>query len=70
MAELRQPMTLLRATVGSTIAAEAPATLARLAPHVRQRVVEGASHFLPMEQPEIVIAEIEELARGLGLIGA
>ena len=70
MAELRQPMTLLRATVGSTVAAEAPDTLARLAPHVRQRVVEGASHFLPMEQPEIVIAEIEELARGLGLIGA
>ena len=69
MAQLRQPMTLLRATIASTVSPEAPATLSRLAPHVRQHVVEGASHFLPMEHPDIVLAEIEALARDLGLIG-
>jgi pimeloyl-ACP methyl ester carboxylesterase len=68
MKALDRPLTLLVATEASTVAPEAPEMVARLAPHARQRVVEGATHFLPMEHPDIVIAEIEAMARSLGLI--
>ena len=64
---LSVPAILIKATHGSTVAPSAPAVLRRLAPAMRQRVVEGASHFLPMERPELLVEEIHAVARAAGL---
>jgi pimeloyl-ACP methyl ester carboxylesterase len=52
---------------GSTVAPTGPARLSVLKPDARQRLVEGSSHFLAMEHPDIVVEEIHRMADALGL---
>lgn len=54
LAAVRAPVTLLRAEHGSTCRVGTGAGFARRGPPVTQAVVAGASHFLPMERPELV----------------
>ncbi|MBU6473469.1 MAG: alpha/beta hydrolase [Alphaproteobacteria bacterium] len=59
---LRCPATLIRGTRDSTCAAPMAAAFQRLKPDARVLAVSGASHFLPMERPEIVREEILRIA--------
>lgn len=52
------PVTLLVGDVGSTCGAASTKEIARKLPQTRVRLVSGASHFLPMEQPELVLEEL------------
>jgi pimeloyl-ACP methyl ester carboxylesterase len=60
---LRCPVTVLVAEQGSTCPPASVKELGRLAPGARVRRLEGASHFLPMERPEIVLGELDRLLR-------
>jgi pimeloyl-ACP methyl ester carboxylesterase len=64
---LRCPVTVLVGTEGSTCPETSVRELRRLAPGARVRRVEGASHFLPMESPEVVLGELDRLFRLAGL---
>jgi pimeloyl-ACP methyl ester carboxylesterase len=57
------PIVLLHGTIASTCAESEAAIFARAGARVVK--IEGASHFLPMEYPDRVRAEIETLAAGL-----
>jgi pimeloyl-ACP methyl ester carboxylesterase len=65
MARLRCPARILRAEQGSTARLGAAAWLARRYPKVRLETVAGASHFLPMERPDLVREAIFEMATGV-----
>jgi pimeloyl-ACP methyl ester carboxylesterase len=54
------PMTVLRGTIASTCPDSQAALFARAGAHVVK--ADGASHFLPMEYPDLVRHEIERLA--------
>lgn len=58
------PLTILRGTIASTATAGQVAEIRRLKPETRVVTVEGASHFLPIEQPERVRDEIRRFAGG------
>lgn len=60
-ARIRCPMTVLHASDGTAGAGEV-ATLAKAKPDARLIHVPGATHFLPMEHPEIVRREILRIA--------
>lgn len=51
---VRAPLTIYRAGTGSTCGIRDEAVLTRRNPGARLFTVEGASHFLPMERPDIV----------------
>ena len=59
------PITILRGTVASTAIDDQLAALLRARPDARVITIEGASHFLPMEQPE---HPREEILRTAGLL--
>jgi pimeloyl-ACP methyl ester carboxylesterase len=59
-ASVRSPIAVLRGTVGSTCADGQAALLRRAGAH--DVTVHGASHFLPMENPDLVRHEILRLA--------
>jgi len=52
------PLTIVRGTITSTSFESEIAAIVRVRPDTRVVKVDGASHFLPMEQPEIVQEEI------------
>ena len=55
------PLVLMRGTVGSTCPAIIAGLIRRRLPQIKDRVVDGASHFLPMEFPAMVRGEIAAL---------
>jgi pimeloyl-ACP methyl ester carboxylesterase len=65
MARLRCPARILRAERGSTARLGAAARLTRRYPKVRVETVADASHFLPMERPDLVREAIFEMATGV-----
>ena len=65
MARLRCPARILRAEHGSTARLGAAARLTRRYPKVRVETVTDASHFLPMERPDLVREAIFEMATGV-----
>ncbi len=60
--QVRCPLTLIYAGDGTASEREVQ-TVARLHGHARIVKVPGATHFLPMERPDIVREEIERIAR-------
>jgi pimeloyl-ACP methyl ester carboxylesterase len=58
------PLTILRGSVASTATEQEVAEILRLKPDTRVVTVEGASHFLPIEEPERVREEIRRFAAG------
>jgi pimeloyl-ACP methyl ester carboxylesterase len=65
MARLRCPARILRAEHGSTARLGDATRLARRYPKVGVETVTGASHFLPMERPDLVREAIFEMATGV-----
>jgi pimeloyl-ACP methyl ester carboxylesterase len=63
---IRCPLTILRGTIASTTWESEIARIVRRRPDTRIVRVDGASHFLPMEKPEIVRAEIVRMAELVG----
>jgi pimeloyl-ACP methyl ester carboxylesterase len=59
-AKVKCPLTIIYGTINSTAGDAGAAALSRQHPGTRAVKVDGASHFLPMERPEVVR---EELAR-------
>jgi len=57
LGRIRVPVTILRAERESTVR-ESEARLRRLKPDLEMETVPGSSHFLPMEQPEPVRAQL------------
>ena len=55
------PTLIVHGTVSSTAAPSEIATICSLKPDTRAVSIEGAGHFLPMEQPDRVRAEIRRL---------
>jgi pimeloyl-ACP methyl ester carboxylesterase len=62
LGNVRAPIALLRAEHASTCRIGTGAGFARRGPPVTQSVVQGASHFLPMERPELVRETLLRLA--------
>jgi pimeloyl-ACP methyl ester carboxylesterase len=62
MARLRCPARILRAERGSTCRVGDGAALTRRNPLIRVETVAGASHFLPMERPDLARDVIFEMA--------
>ena len=58
------PVTILYGTVGSATAPTVLAEFARRHGRTRTMPIEGASHFLPMEHPDLVRAEIRRAVSG------
>jgi pimeloyl-ACP methyl ester carboxylesterase len=56
------PITILHGTLASTATNDQLATIRTLRPDTQVLAVEGASHFLPIEQPERVREEIRRAA--------
>lgn len=61
-ADVSCPLTILRGSVASTATAGEVADIVRLKPDTRVVEVEGATHFLPIEEPERVREEIRRFA--------
>ncbi|HEX4156888.1 MAG TPA: alpha/beta hydrolase [Rhizomicrobium sp.] len=59
------PVTIMRGTVASTAVDDQTAVILRASPHVAVITIEGANHFLPLEQPE---RAREELLRAAELL--
>jgi hypothetical protein len=51
----------------SPVSPASAAAIDRIAPDVRRLLVPGTSHFLPMEMPDLVRAEVHALADRAGL---
>jgi pimeloyl-ACP methyl ester carboxylesterase len=64
--ESKIPIDILLAETGSTFRRDGAPDLAALAPRVRARTVQGASHFLPMERPELVQEALEAAIKAKG----
>jgi pimeloyl-ACP methyl ester carboxylesterase len=62
MTRLRCPMRILKAEKGSTSHVGDGAALTRRNPLIRVETVAGASHFLPMERPDLAREAIFEMA--------
>ena len=62
LARLRVPAILLKGTVNSTVMMGSRAAFVALVRHASARTIEGASHFLPQERPDLVREAIVELA--------
>lgn len=62
LARIKCPLTIIHGTVGSTCSPPVTRRLQRLHPDAVIIKVEGASHFLPMEYPEIVREHIARMA--------
>jgi pimeloyl-ACP methyl ester carboxylesterase len=62
-AQVKCPITVLRGTVASTVPDDQVAVLLRLRPDARVVTIEGASHFLPMEERERTCEEMLRAAR-------
>jgi pimeloyl-ACP methyl ester carboxylesterase len=62
---LRCPITIVYGTIISTTFESEIAEIVRVRPDVRVVKVDGASHFLPMEHPEIVREEIARMRERL-----
>jgi pimeloyl-ACP methyl ester carboxylesterase len=60
---VRCPMTIIVGTKNSSTSEQQLSVVRKLHPDARIVVVEGASHFLPMEHPEIVREELLRLVR-------
>lgn len=58
LGELRVPILILAGEQSTTFTASYIAELATLIPGARHEIVAGASHFLPMERPDIVANRI------------
>jgi len=58
------PLTILHGTISSTASPQELDVILRGKPSTRVVKVEGAGHFLPIEQPELVRAEIRRTAAG------
>jgi pimeloyl-ACP methyl ester carboxylesterase len=56
------PLTILRGSFASTATEQQVAAILRLKPDTRVVTIEGASHFLPIEQPERVREEIRRFS--------
>lgn len=61
-AKIRCPLTIIHGEHASTSSAGELATIQRLYPSVRIVAQKGASHFLPMEYPQLVRDEIVRIA--------
>ena len=61
-AHISSPITILVGTKGSATSEQQLSVIRELRPDARIVVVEQASHFLPMERPEIVREELLRLA--------
>lgn len=64
---IKCPITIVRGTIASTAADDQVASILGARPDARVVTVEGASHFLPLEQPE---HPREEILRAAGLLQA
>jgi pimeloyl-ACP methyl ester carboxylesterase len=64
VAGVRCPLAILRGSVASTATAGELAKVERLKPDTQVLTVEGASHFLPIEEPARVRDEIRRFANG------
>jgi len=53
-ARLRRPIHILRAQHGSTCALRPGAGFLRRRPNIQVETIDGATHFLPMERPDLV----------------
>ncbi|HLY06552.1 MAG TPA: alpha/beta hydrolase [Rhizomicrobium sp.] len=62
VANIACPITILVGARSSSTSAQQLGVIQRLRPDARVVTVDGASHFLPMEQPEIVRKELLRLA--------
>ena len=62
VAKVRCPITIIHGEIGSTSSEGELALIKRLNPSVRIVAQKGASHFLPMEFPELVREEIARIA--------
>jgi len=60
---VRCPMTIMVGTKSSSASEQQLSVIGKLRPDARLVAVEGASHFLPMERPEIVREELLRMAR-------
>jgi pimeloyl-ACP methyl ester carboxylesterase len=63
--DIKCPITIVHGTINSTSFEGEIANIVACRPDARVVRVEGASHFLPMEHPEIVRDEIERMRRSL-----
>lgn len=61
--EVRCPMTIVVGTQDSAANQQQLSVIRKLRPDARIVVVEGASHFLPMERPDVVRDELLRLAQ-------
>ncbi|MGH6889991.1 MAG: alpha/beta fold hydrolase [Rhizomicrobium sp.] len=61
-AGLACPLAILRGGIASTATADEVAEIRRLKPETRVVTIEGASHFLPIEEPACVRDEIRRFA--------
>jgi len=59
---LRMPITVLRAEIGSTCSLTSAEPYAATNPRLRVEVVPGATHFLPIERPDLVRQVLLEMA--------
>ena len=60
IAKLQCPITVFAGTENSTTGAEILSLIRQTHPAARTEVVEGATHFLPMERPDLVRQAIHE----------
>lgn len=67
---VRCPVTIVRGTLGSTVREQMVDLLFKRLPQARDIVIDGASHFLPMEHPDVVQREIRTMAGALVQSGA
>jgi pimeloyl-ACP methyl ester carboxylesterase len=68
VATLPCPLTLLVGDRGSTCGPAAEKELVRKLPQARVRRVAGASHFLPMEQPDVVLEELARIREAISVL--
>jgi pimeloyl-ACP methyl ester carboxylesterase len=59
---IRSPMVMLRAEIESTCSVLAPADYHSSNPHSRVETIPGATHFLPIERPDLVRETLLEVA--------
>jgi pimeloyl-ACP methyl ester carboxylesterase len=62
MARLGGPVRIFRAETGSTCGAETPEAVNPANPDIQVSTVQGASHFLPIERPDLVRETLLNLA--------
>ena len=63
MAGLRMPISILRAEIGSTCNLQTAEPYEAANPGFSVATIPGATHFLPLERPDLVAATLTEMAR-------